>query len=92
MDKVFTNGYLEKPMLETTKEAIKRDIDRLNEQQLKQIADFIAFIKFQTRFSKQTTNISQFANLYQEFAEEDRQLAETGISEYASLLNSEDTK
>ena len=79
-------------MLETTKEAIKRDIDRLNDQQLKQIADFIAFIKFQTRFSQQTTNISQFANLYQEFAEEDRQLAETGISEYASLLNSEDTK
>ena len=79
-------------MLEITKEDIKRDIDRLNDQQLKQIADFIAFIKFQTRFSQQTTNISQFANLYQEFAEEDRQLAETGISEYASLLNSEDAK
>jgi len=69
-------------MLEITKEDIKRDIDRLNDQQLKQIADFIAFIKFQTRFSQQTTNISQFANLYQEFAEEDRQLAETGISDY----------
>lgn len=79
-------------MLEITKEVIKRDIDRLNDQQLKQIADFIAFIKFQTKFSQQTTDISQFANLYQEFAEEDRQLAETGVSEYASLLNSEDTK
>ena len=77
-------------MLEITKEVIKRDIDRLNDQQLKQIADFIAFIKFQTKFSQQTTDINQFANLYQEFAEEDRQLAETGISEYASLLNSED--
>jgi hypothetical protein len=79
-------------MLKITKENIKRDIDRLNDQQLKQIADFIAFIKFQTRFSQPTTDISQFANLYQEFAEEDRQLAETGISEYASLLNSEDTQ
>jgi hypothetical protein len=79
-------------MLEITKEAIKKDIDRFNDQQLKQVADFIAFIKFQTRFSQQTTDISQFANLYQEFAEEDRQLAETGIAEYASLLNSEDTK
>lgn len=79
-------------MLGINKEDIKRDIDRFNDQQLKQIADFIAFIKFQTRFSQQTTNISQFANLYQEFAEEDRQLAETGISEYASLLNSEDTQ
>ena len=79
-------------MLETTKESLKRDIDRFNDQQLKQIADFIAFIKFQTRFSQPTTDISQFANLYQEFAEEDRQLAETGMSEYASLLNSEDNK
>ena len=69
-------------MLEITKEAIKRDIDHFNDQQLKQIADFIAFIKFQTKFSQQTTDISQFAHLYQEFAEEDRQLAETGISEY----------
>jgi len=69
-------------MLKITKEAIKRDIDRFNDQQLKQIADFIAFIKFQTKFSQQTTDTSQFANLYQEFAEEDRQLAETGISEY----------
>ncbi|MBD2152818.1 hypothetical protein H6F44_22285 [Pseudanabaena sp. FACHB-1277] len=69
-------------MLEITKKALKRDIDRLNDQQLKQIADFIAFIKFQTRFRQPTTDISQFANLYQEFAEEDRQLAETGIAEY----------
>ncbi len=79
-------------MLEITKEAIKKDIDRFNNQQLNQVAEFIAFIKFQTRFSQQTTDISQFANLYQEFAEEDRQLAETGIAEYASLLNSEDTQ
>ena len=69
-------------MLEITKEALKRDIDRFNDQQLKQIADFIAFIKFQTRSSQPTIDISQFAKLYQEFAEEDRQLAETGISEY----------
>jgi alkyl hydroperoxide reductase subunit AhpC len=78
-------------MLEITKEAIKRDIDCFNDRQIKQIADFIAFIKFQTTFSR-PTDISQFAHLYQEFAEEDRQLAETGITEYASLLNKEDTQ
>lgn len=77
-------------MLEITKEAIKRDIDHFSDRQLKQIADFIAFIKYQTKFNQQPTDISQFANLYQEFAEEDRKLAETGISEYAELLNSED--
>ncbi len=78
-------------MIVITKESLKQEIDCFNDNQLKQIADFIAFIKFQRRFNQQTTDISQFANLYQESAEEDRQLAETGIAEYASLLNSEDT-
>ncbi|WP_271253376.1 hypothetical protein [Pseudanabaena sp. Chao 1811] len=73
-----------------TKEYLKQELDQFNDQQLKQVADFIAFIKFQTRFSQPTADISQFANLYQEFAQEDRELAEVGISEYAELLNSED--
>ena len=77
-------------MLETTKELLKRDIELFSDEQLKQIADFFAFIKFQTKLSRQKTDISQFANLYQEFEKEDRELAETGISEYAELLNSED--
>jgi hypothetical protein len=77
-------------MTTITKESLKQELDYFNDQQLKQVADFIAFIKFQTRFSQQTTDVSQFANLYQEFAQEDRELAEAGISEYTELLNSED--
>ena len=77
-------------MIAITKESLKRELDYFNDEQLKQIADFIAFIKFQMRFSQQTTDISQFANLYQEFAQEDSELAEAGISEYAELLNRED--
>jgi len=77
-------------MIAITKESLKQELDYFNDEQLKQVADFIAFIKFQTRFSQQTTDISQFANLYQEFAQEDSQLAEAGISEYAELLNRED--
>ncbi|ELS32351.1 MULTISPECIES: hypothetical protein [Pseudanabaena] len=73
-----------------TKEYLKQELDQFNDQQLKQVADFIAFIKFQTRCSQPTADISQFANLYQEFAQEDRELAEVGISEYAELLSSED--
>ncbi len=57
-----------------------------------QIAEFITFIKFQARFSQSKIDFSQFFDLYQEFAKEDRQLAETGISEYVSLLDSEDTQ
>ena len=72
------------------KEFIKQELDRFNDEQLRQVANFIAFIKFQTEFTRQTTDISQFANLYKEFAQEDSELAEAGISEYAELLNRED--
>ena len=73
-----------------TKETLKQDIDHLNDEQLKQIADFIAFLKFQSKLSKSTPDLSQFANLYQEFADEDRELAEIGISEYTKSLEHED--
>jgi len=76
-------------MIVVTKEFLKQELDRFDKEQLKQVADFIAFIKFQSKFS-QKTDISQSASLYQEFAEEDRELAEVGMSEYADLLNSED--
>jgi hypothetical protein len=75
-----------------TKESLKQELDYFNDEQLKQVADFIAFIKFQIKFKCQKTDVSQFADLYQEFAQEDRELAEAGISEYAELLNSEDIK
>ena len=77
-------------MQTVTKETLKQDIDCLNDQQLKQIADFIAFLKFQSKLSKSTPDLSQFANLYQEFADEDRELAEIGISEYTKSLENED--
>ena len=77
-------------MQTVTKETLKQDIDRLNDQQLKQIADFIAFLKFQSKLSQPKPDLNQFAHLYQEFADEDRELAEIGISKYAKSLNHDD--
>jgi hypothetical protein len=77
-------------MVVITKETLKQELDHFNETQLKQVADFTAFIKFQTRFSQPTADINLFANLYQEFAQEDREIAEAGISECAEFLNNED--
>lgn len=77
-------------MQTVTKETLKQELDRLNDQQLKQIADFIAFIKFQSKLSQPNPDLNQFAHLYQEFANEDRELAEMGISEYTQSLEHED--
>lgn len=72
------------------KETLKQELERLNDEQLKQISDFIAFLKFQSKLSQLTPDLSQFANLYQEFADEDRELAEMGMSEYMKSLKNED--
>ena len=45
-------------MIAITRESLKQELDYFNDEQLKQVADFIAFIKFQTRFSQQTTEVS----------------------------------
>jgi len=73
-----------------TKETLKQELDHLNDQQLQQLSDFIAFLKFQSKLSKLTPDLSQFTSLYQEFADEDRELAEIGIFEYTKSLENED--
>jgi hypothetical protein len=54
-----------------TKETLKQELDYFNDEQLKQIADFIEFIKFQSKLLQPTPEPSQFAKLYQEFIDED---------------------
>jgi len=58
----------------------------LNEEELKQVSDFIAFLKFRSRNINWQIDKNQMAALYSEFAQEDRQLAEAGLDEYAELL------
>lgn len=75
----------------TLKDKINREIDKLNEEQLQEVINFISFLKFRYRLNRQTDfNLTHVANLYQEFAEEDRKLAEEGIDEYVELLKEED--
>lgn len=73
------------------KDLIQQELEKLDLEQLKQVFEFIAFLKIRARL---VTNLavdeSNLATLYSEFAEEDRQLAELGMSEYAELLKHED--
>jgi len=72
------------------KDLIQQELEKLDLEQLKQVFEFIAFLKFRARL---VTNLavdeSNLATLYSEFAQEDRQLAELGMSEYAELLKQE---
>lgn len=73
-----------------TSEALKQDLDHLTEEQLQQVAEFIAFLKFREKRHRRTLDPAQLASLATEFAEEDRALAETGMDDYATMLAQED--
>lgn len=74
------------------KEVITQKLENLNEQQLQQVADFVAFLKYKNRIASLKIDEKQMAVLYQEFNKEDRNLAEEGIGEYAKSLHKEDLK
>lgn len=80
-------------------EVLKQDLDRLTHSQLQQVADFVAFLKFrecsenrlrQRRHSPVMLDPTQMANLFAEFADEDRALANAGMSDYTAMLQQED--
>ncbi len=72
-------------------EALKQDLDRLTHSQLQQVADFIAFLKFRNqRHPRIIVDPAHLAKLFTEFEDEDRALAEAGMSDYAVMLHQED--
>jgi hypothetical protein len=72
-------------------EALKQDLDRLSHNQLQQVADFIAFLQFRNQLhSRIVIDPTHLANLFTEFADEDRALAEEGMNDYAVMLHQED--
>lgn len=75
-----------------TSEALKQDLDHLTNEQLQQVADFIAFLKFRDKCHRIVLDPAQLASLATEFAEEDRTLAEAGMDEYAAMLAQEDSE
>ena len=76
----------------STKERVVTSLTELSESQLQTVAEFLEFLKFRERHkTEQQFDDAQLAALYNEFADEDRELAEFGLSEYANNLEHEDT-
>ena len=77
----------------TVKESLVKEIKALNEQQLHEVEEYVAFLKFRSRFmSPPSFDENRIAKLYGKFAKEDRNLAEEGITDYVSSLIKEDRK
>ncbi len=75
----------------STKEQVVTTLAELNDTQLQTVAEFLEFLKFrERRKSEPQFDDAALEALYGEFADEDRQLAETGLSEYAANLERED--
>ena len=79
------------PPMPVSTEALKQDLDGLTHSQLQQVADFVAFLKFcNQRRHRVVIDPMQMADLFTEFADEDRSFAEAGMSDYAVMLHQED--
>ena len=73
------------------KEQVTQELDSLSETELEKVAEYVAFLKFSIRRRPMPSfDETQLAALYAEFADEDRELAEEGVSDYADGLTKED--
>ena len=64
------------------REKLRKKIDQLNEEQLKKIADFIAFTEFQSRQIESSTTLQNLtpAQRAKEFREWVSQVPQSGVS------------
>jgi hypothetical protein len=77
----------------TIKEQVAQQLDGLTETELVQIGEYLAFLKFRSRVkSIPALDQTELASLYAEFGDEDRELAEQGMSDYAKSLTEEDAR
>lgn len=75
------------------REQVTRTVDSLSESELRQVAEYLSFLRFRSRVQRKTSiNEKRLAELYAEFSTDDRQLAEEGIEDYNKGLLAEDNE
>ncbi len=75
----------------STREKVVTSLSDLTEAQLRQVAEYLEFLKFRERRKDDSQfDDAELEALYAEFANEDRELAESGLTEYAANLERED--
>lgn len=74
------------------KEKVVEELKTFSEEELREIADYITFLKFRSRVKFiPPMNEEDIAQLYAEVGNEDRALAEEGLPDYHAGLKREDT-
>ena len=77
----------------STREHIVQELDQLSDAEIAQVAEFLSFLRFRSRLKTMPRHDeAQLAALYAEFANEDRELAEEGMVDYADGLWKEDAQ
>ena len=75
------------------KEVVTQALESLSEAELRQVVEYVTFLRFRARLrSAPLLDDARIAALYAHAAEEDRALAEEGMSEYQSGLLAEDVR
>jgi hypothetical protein len=70
------------------------ELEGLNEAELREVALYVSFLKFRAwrAFAEPLPDTTKLAELYAEFAEDDRQLAEIDMDIYMTMLQIEDNQ
>lgn len=75
----------------TMKEELLYEIDSFKESELEKLMEYVKFLKIRHILAPHKNNEEKdYASLYAEFEQEDRELAEQGVTEYAIHLHRED--
>ncbi|MBC7527993.1 MAG: hypothetical protein H7308_10625 [Chthonomonadaceae bacterium] len=75
------------------KEAVVHRLSNFDDATLRKVADYLDFLRYQLRsLNRLFPEEIDLATLYSEFVEEDRNLAEEGMTEYSQALATEDAQ
>ena len=75
----------------TLQQTIVRDLATLDEAELDQVAQYLSLLMVRAQAKQQSPQSSphEWETLYRDAAEDDRALAEAGMSDYARILDSD---
>jgi hypothetical protein len=76
----------------SVKELAVQEIETLSDVELQEVITYVTFLKSRKRRASMqiVPSAAELAQLYAEFADEDRQLAEEDMSAYYTMLATED--